>query len=214
MALLRLVRAWNETDHAQKMPLFVKTHAAHMVTNGIELLPAQLTHSVIHLVRDPRDTFLSFEKHMGLDRKTALKAFFDKYRTLTDDKRAKMHDFISSWALNTQSYLNADTHNVRTFRFEDMRRIPVETFSEILRHAGVDPDHDRVEAALEAVTLDKLKGQEKEVGFKEASPHHAFFGKGEVGGWKGKLHPFEERKIVDRCKGAMKLAGYIGKRAA
>jgi len=41
MGLLRLVRQFelNKAEGGPDIPLFVKTHNAHLVTNGIELLP-------------------------------------------------------------------------------------------------------------------------------------------------------------------------------
>lgn len=177
MGLLRLVQQFNANSHAD-VPLFVKTHSAHMLTNGVELLPESLTKAVIHLVRDPRDVLPSFSSHMGLEGDAAFNKMDDKYNTLSTKGAPVMADFISAWDLHTNSFLNSDTHNIKTFRYEDMKEKPIETFSEILKHAGVTPDRDRVEKALKLVELDKLKKQEAKKGFGESSPHarDRFFG--------------------------------------
>ena len=213
MAFLRLVRQYNKANHG--IPLFVKTHTAHMLANGVELLPMSLTKSVIFIVRDPRDVLPSFSKHMGCDLDQGIEWMNDKYRTLAS-RETRVADFISSWDDHTKSFLNADTHNVRVFRYEDMRANPVEQFAEILRHAGVEPDLFKVKRALNLVELDKLREAEKKEGFTESS-HHAkdqFFGKGEVGGWKGKLNDKQRFRIEKLFGRVMKRLGYTKDKAA
>jgi len=177
MAMLRLVQQWTANRFAD-LPLFVKTHNAHMITNGIEWLPLQLTRAVIHIVRDPRDVLPSFAAHMGLDLDAGLEKMESKYNVLKTPGVPSMADLISSWHMHTQSFINADTHNVQTFRYEDMKANPVDTFSKMLEHAGVTPDRDRVRKALEIVQIDKLRAQEASAGFTESSPHakDQFFG--------------------------------------
>jgi len=212
MAMLRLVRQFemNKAETGLDIPLFVKTHNAHMITNGIELLPQSLTKAVIHIVRDPRDVILSFAKHMGKDIDTAIELFFDKYRVLQDERRPKLCDFISSWPMHVASYANADTHNVRVFRYEDMKARPLDTFIKIVKHAGIEPDRARIEAALEIVSLANLQKQENEKGFGESSPFakNKFFGAGATGGWQDKLTPMQIHKIEKGCNSMMKRFKY------
>lgn len=212
MALLRLVLAFelNRVETGLDVPLFVKTHNAHMIPNGIELLPQCLTKAVIHIVRDPRDVFVSYAKHMGLDNPKAMEYFFDKYRHLQDERRPKLADFISSWPMHVSSYANADSHNVACFRYEDMKSRPVETFSAILHHAGINPDKERVEKALEMVSLANLQKQEQEKGFKESSPFAKgkFFGEGKTGGWEEKLTQAQIYRIEKVCAPMMKRFDY------
>jgi hypothetical protein len=212
MALLRLVQQFelNRIETGTNVPLFVKTHNAHMVTNGVELLPCALTKSVIHIVRDPRDVIISFAKHMGKDTDEAIKLFFDKYRVLHDKRRPKLADFISSWSAHVASYANANTHNVRVFKYEDMKSDPINTFSEILIHAGIKPNKKRVEKAIELVSLANLKKQEDAKGFRESSPFakNKFFGEGKSGGWQDKLTPNQIHRVEKNCQSMMKRFGY------
>jgi hypothetical protein len=212
MALLRLVRQFelNKVETGLDIPLFVKTHNAHLVTNGIELLPMALTKSVIHLVRDPRDVIVSFAKHMGKDIDTALDLFFDKYRVLQDERRPKLADFISSWPNHEASFANADTHNVMIVKYEDMKAKPVETFGRMIKHSGMVPDLERVKKALDLVKLDRLRDQEQKAGFKESSPFakDQFFGGGKTGGWVDVLTPAQAHRIETKCASMMKRHGY------
>ena len=213
MGLLRLVSAFNENKFSD-VPLFVKSHAAHMLANGIELLPASLTRAVIYIVRDPRDVAPSFAKHMGIDLDTAIEYMVDRYRVLTSDP-SRCADFLSSWDAHVLSYLNADTHNVAVFQYEEMRANPVEQFCGILRHAGIQPVRERVEKALEMVNLNRLRELESEVGFRESSPNakNQFFGEGKIG--NNNLSTTQRYRIEREFRRVMKRLGYIdGKRAA
>lgn len=210
MAMLRMVRKYEE-NKINGVPLFCKTHNAHVVANGIELLPASLTKSVIYIVRDPRDAFISYAKHMGAPHEVAIDWFLDKYRALRANKDAyKMPDFVSSWPLHVQGYANADTHNVRIWRYEDMKADSEKCFTEMLIHSGVTPDKERVKKATELSSLQNLKKQEQDNGFIEASPKNEdkFFGDGKTGGWKGKLDPKIQFRIEKDCASMMKRFGY------
>jgi hypothetical protein len=214
MGLLNLVRAYSQHGK-NEIPLMVKTHTAHMLVNGVELLPMSLTKSVVYIVRDPRDVVVSFAKHMGVSIDTAIDYMTDKYRTLTSTKD-RMADFLSSWEMNVNSYLNADTHNVRVFTYEAMKDRPMETFSDILTHIGITPDPTQVEKALEMVNISKLREREKKEGFRESS-HHAkdqFFGPAKVGGWKEVLTDTQRYRIERKFHRLMKRLGYDKARAA
>ena len=212
MALLRLVRQFelNKVETGLDIPLFVKTHNAHLVTNGIELLPMALTKSVIHLVRDPRDVIVSFAKHMGKTINEAIELFFDKYRVLQDERRPKLVDFISSWPNHEASFANANTHNVLILRYEDMKANPIEAFGKIVRHSGMNPDIERIKKALDLVKLDRLRDQEEKNGFKESSPFakNKFFGGGKTGGWIDILTPAQIHRIEKGCSSMMKRHSY------
>lgn len=212
MALLRLVRQYQSTtnDNGIHIPLFVKTHSAHLVANGIELLPECLTKAVIYIVRDPRDVLPSFAKHMGLETDEAIDAFLDTYRVLEAKDSIKVADLISSWPKHVGSFINGDTHNIRVFRYEDLKSNPVETFAQMLEHAGVKPDMDRVRKAVEITDLAKLKKQESEKGFRESSPYakDQFFG-----GERKKLTPRQVRRIEKGCQSMLRRL-YLKKAAA
>jgi len=201
MGLLRMVRQYNETG--QEIPFFVKTHNANLLINGCELIPDILTKKAIVIIRDPRDVLPSFSTHMGVDMDTGTDWMQNKYRML--QAKNTMMDFISSWKDHTRSWLDAPTHSVLWVRYEDMKERPVEIFSKMLKHAGVEPDEKRVEKALEAVRLDKLKKMESEQGFKEQSPKAGqFFGKKH-----DSITPKQKHAIEKHCGRLMKRLGYV-----
>jgi hypothetical protein len=215
MGLVNLVRAYNQYGH-KEVPLMVKTHTAHMLANGVELLPMSLTKAVVYIVRDPRDVCVSFAKHMGVDIDKAIDYMTDRYRTLKGSNNDRMSDFLSSWDANVLSYLNADTHNVRVFTYEAMRERPVETFSDILAHIGIEVDPMKVEKALEMVNISKLREKEQKEGFRESSPHakDQFFGPAKVGGWRDKLTDTQAYRLERKFHRLIKRLKYDQERAA
>lgn len=207
MAMLRLVREYNRIG--SKVPLFVKTHASHVLANGVEMMPEALTKATVCLVRDPRNVVVSFARHMGYsDMDEAIEHFLNKYRTLNDVTATKMNDFISSWPMSVQSFANADTHNVRIWRYEDLKADPVKCFAEILKHSGVAVDLDRVKTAVDKVALANLQEQERKKGFGESSKYakNGFFAGS--GGWNGKLTPGQLHRVEKACASMMKRFNY------
>jgi len=210
MALLRLVRAFADNKFSD-IPLFVKTHNANISTNGIELLPAMLTKAMICIVRDPRDVVLSYAKHMGKTVDQAIDMMCDKYQTLIADE-SRMSDVTSSWNIHTNSFLHDKDHNVLIIQYEDMKANPVDTFSKMLKHAGVEVDKEKVRKAVKIVDIKNLKKREKASGFKESSPNakNQFFGTGI--GWSNELTPKQRYRIEKQFGSVMKKLGYLEKR--
>lgn len=218
MAMLRLVRAYLSDDNARALgvPLVAKTHNANLLVNGHELLPEPLTKAVIYIVRDPRDVAPSFQRHMGMDTMDeAIDEMLNKHRVLGAGKETnKVSDFISSWPLHVNSYINADSHNIKYYRYEDLRHDPATVFADMLVHAGVKADMDRVRQAVEITDLSKVRQQEAEKGFREHSPHaETFFGRGEVGTGKRKLSPAQRHRLEKACASYLKRI-YNERRAA
>lgn len=176
MALLRTVRMYQGEN--TKVPLFIKSHSPNMLVNGVELFPTSLTKKIVYLVRDPIDVLPSFSRHMGVDLDQGLEWMQDKFRVLSSTD-TRVCDFIGKWDAHVTSFLNNDIHDVLIIRYEDLKENPVRWFSEILNHADISPDSNRVKKAIEAVSLDRLKKQENEKGFQESSPHSKdqFFGR-------------------------------------
>lgn len=209
-ALTRIVTNYNYSDNP--IPLFVKTHQANVIANGVELLPAALTQATIYIVRDPRDVFPSFGNHMGLNSDETLRQMTNDYDVLKGGKN-KASDFISSWDKHAQSYLDAADHNTLVVRYEDLKADPFEWFSRILWHAGVNVDTDRVRQAIEMTRLEQLRKREQEDGFNEASfkAKDPFFNTGKTG---KKIDPKYKSQIERNFRKMMLKLNYLGKRKA
>ena len=205
MALLRLVDAYRQSA-VPGVPLYVKTHNANVIANGMEMIPERLTQATLHIVRDPRDVLPSFANHIGKDLDSTVEYMMDIYRVLDGRKSRKIPDMLSSWGKHYSSFRQSDQHNVMTFRYEDMKAAPVQAFSAMLKHSGVEPDEARVKAALQLVELSKLKKQEAEKGFTEQSrkADGQFFG-----GKREQILPKHAYKLEKHFRLQMRKAGYV-----
>ena len=126
-----------------------------------------------------------------------------------------MNDFISSWKMHTKAWIDADLHNVQTFKYEDMISRPMETFTEILKHIGIDADPERVKYALDAVEISKLREREIKEGFIESSPKNkdGFFGKGGTQ-WHTILKPYQIKRVEKIAGHYLEQFGYKGRLVA
>ena len=207
MAMLRTVRAYQQSE--QPFPLFVKTHQANVVANGIELLPEALTKATIHLVRDPRDVLPSFANHMGSDIDTAIGQMTNRYQLLAAAEN-RAGDFLGAWDAHAEAALQAKGHNVLLVRYEDLRADPVTWFTRILKHAGLEADDSRIKNAIELTRLERLRERESKEGFTEASnkAKDPFFNTGKVG---KKIPAHAKSKIERAFRKTMKKLGYLEK---
>jgi ribosomal protein L12E/L44/L45/RPP1/RPP2 len=205
MALLRLVEEYNRSK-VDGVPLLIKTHSGNYLANGIQLLPEAVSKRAIYLVRDPRSVAVSFAKHMGVSIDEIIETMQKRHFALTANAEGsnKMDDTIGHYRFHVESFSgkNGELIGARVFRYEDLRRIPEKVFAQMLGHIGVEIDQERVKRAVELTQLSRLRKQESEKGFVEASAKSKspFFGDGKVAGWKSELTQAQARQI-------MKLAG-------
>ena len=192
MAMLRTVTSYL-TMPDPKPPLFVKTHQANVIANGVELLPEALTKAMVYLVRDPCDVMPSFANHIGVDHADATEKMQNKYQLLAAAEY-RVADYLSSWDAHVEAAMTAKHHNTFIVRYEDLRADPVTWFTRILEHSGVDPDPERVRAAAELTELSKLRKREQDEGFKEGSEKakEQFFNTGQVG---KKINPMHRARL-------------------
>lgn len=214
MALLRLVRLKLQ-DASNKLPLIIKSHAPCANPNGIELLPEGMTRATVHIVRDPRDVVPSYATHFGM---TIDEAIIDMGKRLkvTKSSKQRVGGFLSSWDLHTRSFLDTQTHNIKTWRYEDLRHEPAKHFASILEHIGLQADKGRINMALDLCDISRLRKQEQDNGFREASPKAPgqFFGTGDVGGWRNKLTESQAVRINNAFERQMRKIGYDRRRRA
>jgi len=184
-------------------PLFVKTHNGNYKVNGIDLIPKELTKSVIYLVRNPKDVVLSFAKHTGKSVDETLKTMRSKKMCL--DSNDVLNSCLSNWELHVESYQDSDL-DVCFVKYEELKKSPYKEFSRILDAAGIEVDRSRLDNAIRLTELSRLQGMEKETGFQEASKYHdkGFFAKR-----NGELTLSQLNKVTRSFQPTMRKLGYL-----
>lgn len=207
--------------------LLVDSHHANVSVNGMNLWNRQWTDRVVNLVRDPREVCCSLADHLGRTYEETAEFMADTEAQFPpaegpddendddseDDARdeAPLHHILLSWSNHVQSWFESDDLPVLSVRYEDMLDDPVTAFQGIFEFLDVpDLEEERIEAAVEAVTFDRMRELEDEHGFPLASDEQEyFFRSGQTEGWKEELPPEVARKIEKDHGEMMEALGYL-----
>jgi aryl sulfotransferase len=188
-------------------PLFLKTHHANVLADGIELIPSVLTKGAVYLVRDPRDVAVSLAEHLNkpIDQTIELMNSLD-----FAIGRDGIVQTISSWSLNVKSWLHAKFPHF-VVKYEDLFTHPHENFAKIIKFLGIPLDGERLIRAVQNSSFAVLQEQEQKRGFREVShPEQIFFRRGKAGGWKGVLSAAQADRIVAHHGEVMRELNYVG----
>jgi len=188
--------------------VFMKTHSAMAVINGHPTIVREVTEGAVYVVRDPRDVAVSFASHYGLDVDGAIE------HMAAPDHRIKspgveIYQYTSSWSLHVESWTGEESFPVLLLRYEDMKTKPGPTFNKLVRWLGEIPKGGEVARAIRNTEFSKLKRQEAEQGFVEASDKASgFFRSGRAGGWRDVLTATQVKRIEDEHGTMMARLGY------
>lgn len=190
-------------------PTFLKTHSANIETDGLAIIPAELTKCAIYIVRNPLDMVLSYADHMNLSLEEAVKALADTRNRIGMNKKQVLQ-FMGHWSMHVRSWLGAEGFPAVILRYEDMLDDPEKSFTEVIKMIGAPLRPDKLAHAIEVTRFDSLSRLEKQDGFAErVDGQEKFFRKGTKGHWKDEL-PGEivDQIIADHGK-VMKFLKYI-----
>jgi hypothetical protein len=202
-------RAWAKRTGG---PHFLKTHDAHAGPDeGVSIFPDDATRCVIHLVRDPRDVVVSAMHHWGLDLDRSIARLNNPLQWAATDARTSVQvpQYSSDWSGHARSWLDSPLPRL-TLRYEDMLEDPAGLFRQVLEFSGLDPDPARIEHAVSASRIEKLRAQEQATGFVErpSGATAMFFRSGRAGQWCEALSAEQCAHIVAAHGLMMKRLGY------
>lgn len=167
----------------------LKSHAAFRPEYG----------TVIYLVRDPRDVFLSYLHQRA---KRSLDASPGAY---AEGFLAGGLDPYGTWGEHVGGWLGARAGrpDFHVFRYEDLVAAPEGQFTSMLRAADIDVDPILLGRALELCSPDQLRrsGQEKRGVKMEVR-------RATAGYWVDELAPDIRQQLEARWHDQMRLAGY------
>lgn len=187
---------------------WVKTHSANIIPDGLcPMIPAELTHKALYVVRDPRSVLLSFAKFYKLDTEAAVEAMEDLGFVV-----GGYGDFapvmVSSWSNHVASWTSEKRFPVHCIKYEDLMVDAGKELTEALEFLEIEVDPARVARAVEAAELSRLRKQEEDNGFEEAQEGKEFFTSGGTR-WQDELGPKWAKQIEQYHEPVMKAIGYI-----
>jgi hypothetical protein len=130
-------------------------------------------------------------------------------------ERRPLHHVIGSWSEHVRSWQDAQEDvDVYMTRYEDLHDDPHAEFERILEHVLGDIEQERLKAAVDACSFDRLQSLEEAddvADFPEASDQaeEGFFRSGQTDGWKDELPRDLAEKIEEDHGDIMKQFGYL-----
>jgi len=199
-------------DLARTQPnhVFVKTHNASLLVDGVPLITPAVTAGAIYLVRDPRDIAISFSRHLGRSVDETI-AFMADPAAATGGTDTKVYERLSSWSVHVHYWTRNASPLLHVVRFEDMLAATREVFAAIIRFLGEEPPEERLARAIRFSSFDELRRQEQRAGFIEQPPESTapFFRIGQTGQWRETLTQEQRLRLERDHAEIMRRFGYL-----
>jgi hypothetical protein len=190
--------------------VFVKTHNALLVVEGVQTITRDITHGAIYILRDPRDVAISYSRHLdrSIDDTIAVMADVEAATGGTDEK---VYERLSSWSAHVHFWTRRPHAELHVMRYEDMVSAPLQAFGGLIRYLGQEPPEDRLARAVRFSDFAELRAQERAKGFIEqpARSSGPFFRAGEAGQWRSVLTRAQAARIERDHGAVMRRFGYL-----
>jgi hypothetical protein len=195
---------------------FVKVHDAYSLTPMGEPLLAGTrgAEGAIVIVRDPRDIAPSLANHSNSRIDEAIAFMNDSHAgfcTQRTEQYRQLRQMLPGWSGHLASWLGQTDIAVHLIRYEDLLADTVVTLSRALAFADHPATDREVRRAVSFADFSRLRQQELERGFREASRSRVgaqFFRRGEAGGWRDALSAEQVARIERDHSTMMLRLGY------
>lgn len=193
--------------------VYLKCHDAfRRLESGDWLFPADATGPSVYLVRDPRDVAVSYAHHNGRRVGWAVAALARADHRIAaerDPPSPQLPQTIGGWSAHVESWMAAPIPLIAV-RYEDLIAAPRDEVRRIARHLGLAADDALVDRAVEACDFQRMKRQERDGGFVEASGDATpFFRRGAAGDWANHLTQVQADRIAADHEPVMRRFGYL-----
>lgn len=190
--------------------VFVKTHNALVLADGVPLITPHATAGAIYVVRNPFDVAVSFAHHYQIPYQRAVDALCDKEYVLPPSG-GQVTQVLCDWSGHYRSWTSVSGLTRHVMRYEDMKRSPQKAFRGLIKFLGLPQDKARLAKAIRFSSFDQLASQERRTDFVEARPDKAtrFFRRGKVGGWREVLSAEQTDQLIETHREVMSELGYI-----
>jgi hypothetical protein len=180
---------------------FCKTHSARGVYKQWEMIPSDVTHSAIYMVRDPRDVAVSLANHLQTSVDKAIRTMNSRHATMVSPDGVVQ--YLGDWSANVNSWMASCT----IVKYEDLLNRAEFEFAQILEYLGQNVVVAKMRAVIDECGFDHLRSQEIGQGFNEGHGQ-TFFNNGKSV-WRDVLSESQEKRIRRRRSKVMKALGYI-----
>lgn len=199
---------------AQKL-LFFKIHDAFSYNQiGEPIVPADVSHKVIYLIRNPLDIVASYANHSSRTNDSIIRKMNQSDAYLSRQANGlnnlgHLPQCLLSWCEHVESWHQQKHLEVVTIRYEDMNDNPYSTFAKIVAAIGLETTTEQINRAIEYCEFENLKKIEKKEGFIERGNNNiSFFRKGKVNSYQDELTPVQISSICRVHGLTMRKFGY------
>jgi aryl sulfotransferase len=186
--------------------------------DGAPIVPPEGTLGAVYIVRDPRDVAISFAHHFGRTVQWAANRLGDRrsaFQTPIKGIGPQVGQHLGSWSEHVRGWTEQTLFPVIVVRYEDLHADPAAQLERIARMGELEVTPKAIVAAVRATSFDRLREQEKRIGFRErAAGERQFFRRGQSGAWRDELPGELAAKITEEHSEVMHQLGYIDDRVA
>lgn len=189
--------------------VFVKTHNAIALRDGIATVTPEVTAGAIYVVRNPLDVAVSYADHYGLAIADAVEALCAAENRVTTQPGA-VFQHLGDWSSHVVSWSDAPGLRCHVVRYEDLLDDPQAGFGAVAEFLGVDAPRARLRRAIRFSAFAEVSKQERRHGFRERSrSSKAFFRAGRSEQWRRALGPAEVERLTQAHGTVMRRFGYL-----
>ncbi len=190
--------------------VFVKTHNAVALAEGVPLITPAATAGAIYVVRNPFDVAVSFSHHYQISVERAVESLCqDDYRL--PEQSGVLEQYLGDWGQHLRSWTEAPGMTRLVLRYEDMAAKPLKAFGQVTNFLGLPKDMARLKRAVRFSEFKELKRQESQGSFIEARPDgkSPFFREGRKGAWRAVMQESDRDRLVERFDSLLQRHGYL-----
>lgn len=205
-------RVHREMTKLHPNPVLVKTHSILGAHNGVPLLTPEVTAAAVYLVRNPLDIVASYANHRSLELDAVIERIGRENWVLgkLKSKAPAVPTYVSSWSTNVGSWTNKPQPDILVLRYEDLLDKPLESFGRLVAFFNLKRSEEEIDRAIRFTSLEELRKQEAEEGFRERSDAGGrFFRRGRAGGWREELTLEQAGRVVERHREQMQRFDYV-----
>jgi len=204
-------RALSEEAQKNGETIYKKTHDAYTLNkNNESLFPKEVSKCAIYFVRNPLDVCVSYSNHSVKEIQNTIALLLNEEASLAGKKSGQLRQILMSWKSHVQSWNNQIMIPVHFIRYEDMIKMPIETFGSIVNFLELEFEKERLEKAILNSDFKILQQMEQGNGFRERLQNcKQFFWKGKIGNYRDYLSEEQINRIVDYNYDTMRQFGYI-----